>query len=148
MGYSRFLKSSENIRRGRQPSDFLALAARSNDGALIGTVRLWDIHAGNSPALLLGPLAVAPEHAGAGIGSALMREAISRADRLGHGAILLVGDPAYYQRFGFSSVTTGRLAMPGDFDPSRLLALELLPGWLRTAEGMILPRDDVRLLAA
>lgn len=148
MGYGRLLKSSENIRRGRQPSDFLALAARDGDGELIGTVRLWDIDAGEIPALLLGPLAVAKEHAGAGIGSALMREAISRAERLGHGAILLVGDPVYYQRFGFTTERTGCLAMPGAFEQSRLLALELVSGWLHGAEGMIAPRNATRLLAA
>ncbi len=59
------------------------------------------------PALLLGPLAVAPDHKGAGIGSALMRHAIEEAKRLEHGAILLVGDAPYYARFGFSAEKTG-----------------------------------------
>ena len=59
-------------------------------------------------ALLLGPLAVDPSVKGAGIGSALMRHAIAEAARLGHGAILLVGDAPYYARFGFSAEKTGR----------------------------------------
>jgi predicted N-acetyltransferase YhbS len=141
MGYERFLKSSENLRRERNPSDFLALVARSIRGDISGTVRLWDVFAGNVDALLLGPLAVAPECSGMGIGSALMVEAISRAEMLGHGAILLVGDPGYYARFGFTSRSTQRLDMPGHFERHRLLGLELSPGWLRSASGLISPRD-------
>ena len=53
------------------------------------------------PALLLGPLAVDPECRNRGIGSALVRRALRDASRLGHGAVLLVGDAPYHGRFGF-----------------------------------------------
>jgi predicted N-acetyltransferase YhbS len=82
-------------------------------------------------ALLLGPLAVDPSQKSAGIGSALMRHAIAEARRLGHGAILLVGDAPYYERFGFSADKTDRLAMPGPYEKHRFLALELVDGALR-----------------
>ena len=88
-------------------------------------------------ALLLGPLAVDPLQKSAGIGSALMRHAIAEATRLGHGAILLVGDAPYYARFGFSAEKTDALAMPGPFEKHRLLALELQPGALDGAAGVI-----------
>lgn len=150
MGYGRLLKSSENLRRGRNPSDFLALVARDSKEGVVGTVRLWDVHAGDVDALLLGPLAVAPEWSGRGVGSALMVEAISRARTLGHGAIVLVGDPGYYARFGFSAHVAAHLDMPGHFDRHRLLGLEIAPGWLRSASGLITPRiaADVGLMAA
>lgn len=141
MGSGRFLKSSENLRSGRNPSDFLALVARTDRGDIVGTVRLWDIHAGSVDALLLGPLAVAPEWSGMGLGSGLMDEAISRATNLGHGAILLVGDPGYYARFGFAPHATARLDMPGHFERHRLLGLELVRGWLDGASGLITPRS-------
>ena len=48
------------------------------------------------PALLLGPLAVAPDRRSRGIGSTLMRHALREAARRGHGAVLLVGDAPYY----------------------------------------------------
>lgn len=92
---------------------------------------------GKKGALLLGPLAVEPSLKGAGIGSALMRHAIAEAARLGHGAILLVGDAPYYQRFGFSADKTGMLAMPGPYERHRLLALELEPGVLDGAAGVL-----------
>ena len=53
--------------------------------------------------------------------------------------MLLVGDVAYYSRFGFSAENTGALRMPGAYDPDCLLACELVPGALRGARGMIVP---------
>lgn len=144
MGPKRRRKSSEKLRRGRRPSEGLAFVARDAAGAVVGTVRLWDVAAlkseigvGSVPALLLGPLAVCPAQKSAGIGSALMRHAIEEARRLGHGAILLVGDEPYYRRFGFSAQKTGRLAMPGPYERHRFLALELCEGALDGACGTL-----------
>ncbi|MFZ1772988.1 MAG: N-acetyltransferase, partial [Rhizobiaceae bacterium] len=94
----------------------------------------------------LGPLAVSPDFQGAGLGSALMRAAIEAAQALGHGAVILVGDAAYYARFGFSAALTGNLAMPGPFEKHRLLALELRSGALAGASGILKPTG--RKLAA
>ncbi|QDC00611.1 N-acetyltransferase [Mesorhizobium sp. 8] len=139
MGPGRKKKSSEKLRRGRRPSEGFAFVARDAAGAIVGTVRLWDVRLGESgpKALLLGPLAVEPSLKSAGIGSALMRHAITEAARLGHKAILLVGDAPYYGRFGFSADRTGSLAMPGPYERHRLLALELSPGALDGAHGTI-----------
>jgi predicted N-acetyltransferase YhbS len=135
-------KSSEKIRRGRLPA--LALVARDEAGAVVGTVRLWNVALGAATpshrgALLLGPLAVDPSIRSAGLGGALMRAAITDARAGGYGAIVLVGDPEYYARFGFSAQKTGELAMPGPFETHRLLALELDPGALDGAQGVIRP---------
>ena len=117
------------------------MVARDADGAVVGTVRLWNVAAGQRghAALLLGPLAVDPSLKGCGIGAALMNHAVAEAARLGHGAILLVGDAPYYARFGFSAEKTGALAMPGPFEPHRLLALELKVGALDGAKGVLQP---------
>lgn len=143
MGEGRFRKSSEKLRRGRLPAEGLALVARDGDGHVIGTVRLWNVEAGvdgsGNPvlALLLGPLAVDPDHEGKGIGGALMRAAITEAASRGHGAVLLVGDAPYYERFGFFAGKTAHLVMPGPFERHRFLALELKDGWLEGAAGML-----------
>lgn len=139
MGLGRKRKSSEKLRRGRRPSEGLAFVARNEGGALVGTVRLWDVRLGDhgGAALLLGPLAVDPAVKSAGIGSALMHHAVAEAARLGHRAILLVGDAPYYKRFGFSAEKTGRLAMPGPYERDRFLALELAPGALDGARGTL-----------
>jgi predicted N-acetyltransferase YhbS len=138
LGAGRKRKSSEKLRRGRLPADGLAFAARDAFGSLIGTVRLWNVVTGNGvAALLLGPLAVTPKHKGAGVGSALMRQAIDEAKRLEHGAILLVGDAPYYARFGFSVEKTGGMSMPGPFEKARFLGLELKAGALDRAAGTL-----------
>jgi len=132
-------KTSQKLRRGRRPSEGLSLVARDNNGALVGTVRLWDVALGaDGPAgLLLGPLAVDPSLKGAGVGSALMQTAIAEAKRLGHRVILLVGDAAYYDRFGFSAAGTGMLAMPGPYERDRFLALELVQDAIGNAAGTL-----------
>ena len=139
MGPKRRKKSSEKLRRGRRPSEGLAFVARDASGGVAGTVRLWDVALGEGgpAALLLGPLAVDPSLKSAGIGSALMRHAIAEAARLGHAAILLVGDAPYYGRFGFSAGRTGSLAMPGPYERHRLLALELVEGALDGVHGTL-----------
>ena len=143
MGPNRKKKSSEAIRRNRVPAEGLALVARDADGHVIGTVRLWYVDAGITPngnpvpALLLGPLAVDSIHEGKGIGGALMRAAMLEARKRGHGAILLVGDAPYYERFGFSAKKTATLMMPGPFARERFLALELTEGWLDGAAGVL-----------
>jgi predicted N-acetyltransferase YhbS len=154
-GAARFAKTSQRLREGRQAADGLSLVAVDR-GQLVGTVRLWDVSAGpGRAALLLGPLAVDPAHRNRGIGSALMRRAISRARLAEHGAILLVGDAAYYGRFGFAATLTADLWMPGRYERDRLLALELRPAALAGARGLIgatgrfAPKPDLnRLIAA
>ena len=138
-------KTSQKLRSGRLPAEGLAFVARDNQGRIIGTVRLWNIQAGIDafgrpiPALMLGPLAVDPEAKGAGTGSILMRHALSQAARLGHGAVILVGDAPYYARFGFTAEKTGALALPGPVERDRFLAVELAEGWLDGAAGMVVP---------
>ncbi|QFU15385.1 GNAT family N-acetyltransferase [Microvirga thermotolerans] len=134
-GPDRFQKTCERLREGRLPAD--ALVAEDG-GRLVGTVRLWHVCAGpNRPALMLGPIAVDPGMQGQGLGGRLMREALGRAAERGHGAVLLVGDAPYYERFGFSTEKTGALWMPGPYERSRFLALELEKGALDGARGLV-----------
>lgn len=136
MGRARFLKPSERLRRGRAPARHLALVARDG-GNLVGSVRLWNVAAGGTPALLLGPLAVDPDAQAQGIGANLMRLAIARARDLGHAGIVLVGDPEYYARFGFSAALTSGLMMPAPVESRRFLGLELSAGALAKAAGKL-----------
>ncbi len=136
-GEARFLKTCEALRRGRMPSPGLSFAAR-NKSRLVGTVRMWDVSAGSGgPAVLLGPLAVVPEMQGRGIGSMLMRHAIHEAALSGHRAILLVGDGSFYRRFGFSAAATAALELPGPVERERFQGLELQPGALTFAHGLV-----------
>ncbi len=135
-GDARFRKASARLRDGRQPADGLAFIA-ADGRRVIGTARLWHVACDGAEALMLGPVAVAADCRGCGIGAALVRRAVTSARKLGHAAIVLVGDAAYYSRFGFSAAKTGALWMPGPFEPHRLLALELTPGALDGAHGLL-----------
>lgn len=146
-GAARFEKTVERLRAGRKPAEGLALTAK--DGArLVGTLRLWHIRAGGVPALLLGPLAVAKACRSQGIGRALMEEALGRAASIGHAAILLVGDAAYYEPFGFSRRHTHSLSLPGPVDERRFLGFELKEGALKTASGIVMAPGARKFLAA
>ena len=138
-GESRHRKSSERLREDRLPAEGLSFIA-SEGKRVIGTARLWNVAVGNgSSALLLGPVAVAQDCRSRGLGGAMVRRAIQAARKLGYGAIVLVGDPEYYNRFGFSGQKTGALWMPGPFERHRLLGRELKTGALDGARGMIAP---------
>ena len=52
----------------------------------------------------LGPISVLPELQKQGIGKSLMREGLSLLKTLGAKGCVLVGDPGYYERFGFRSL--------------------------------------------
>lgn len=77
--------------------EFVAAA----DGEIAGHVLLSALTAPPG-ALALAPVSVMPAHQRQGIGAALIRHAITRATATGWAAIFLLGDPAYYTRFGFS----------------------------------------------
>jgi len=131
-------KTSEKLRENRLPAQGLAFAARNRRGRLVGTLRLWDIAAGSAgPALLLGPLAVDCAYQKRGIGGQLMRHALAEARKLGHRAVLLVGDAPYYSRFGFTRDGVEELSLPGPVDLDRFLGLELEAGALQDAQGVI-----------
>jgi predicted N-acetyltransferase YhbS len=131
-------KTSERLREDRLPAEGLAFTAVDSKGKLIGTIRLWDVIAGSGgPALMLGPLAVDCKAQGQGIGAALTARALDEALGLGHAAVILVGDAPYYQRFGFRQEAVADLHLPGPVDRSRFLGLELIPGALDGAEGLV-----------
>lgn len=140
-GANRFARICQRLRDGRHPAEGLSFAAIRR-GRLVGTVRLWHVMAGGRPALMLGPLAVAPACRKLGLGAALMRHALDAAAARGHGAVILLGDPPYYARFGFTAAPAA-LALPGPFERHRLMALELDPGALTGASGLILATGRV-----
>ncbi|GLY05595.1 N-acetyltransferase [Actinoplanes sp. NBRC 101535] len=71
------------------------------DAAVAGHVVCTRASLGGRPALGLGPLSVHPDHQRRGVGKALVHAVLGAADALGEPAVILLGDPAYYGRFGF-----------------------------------------------
>jgi putative acetyltransferase len=85
----------------------------------------------------LAPMAVLPAEQRRGIGSALVRVGVEHCRRLGFGAIVVLGHPDYYPRFGF--VPASRFGIGSEYDvPDELfMALELEPGTLKDKPGTI-----------
>ncbi|MGP1397928.1 MAG: GNAT family N-acetyltransferase [Inquilinaceae bacterium] len=136
-GSDRRRKTSYRYREGVAPVDSLRLVARDGD-RIVGAIRYWPVTVGPArlPALLLGPIAVAPDRRGTGVGGALIFETIDRAVRAGHRLVLLVGDAAYYRRFGFQPAAPAGIFMP-DEQPDRLQMMALTHDALDGAAGEV-----------
>ena len=135
-GPGRFAKSAYRLREGVDAVAELSFVAVER-GTLRGSVRFWPVFVGDEPALLLGPLAVQPDQRGRGIGIALMERGIAEARQRGHRAIILVGDPPYYARVGFTPIPAGRIRFPGPVDRGRILGLALTDGALDGLTGEV-----------
>jgi predicted N-acetyltransferase YhbS len=137
-GPARFDKASYLFREGVDPVRELSWIALEGD-RLVGAIRYWPILVGETghSALLLGPLAIAQDRAGKGIGRALMFKTLDLAAQLGHDLVLLVGDVDYYKRFGFAPATPHGFVMPGETRPDRLQVAPLKDNVLGRIAGEV-----------
>ena len=140
-GPDRHLKTAYRYRNAVAPVPGLELVARDAGAAsaapLVGSIQYWPVTIGGDiPALLLGPLAVAPGRAGEGIGRSLVNRSLEMAQAGGHRIVLLVGPMTYYGQFGFRPAAPHGLTMPGEA-PERLLVAELVPDALATVAGTV-----------
>lgn len=103
----------------------VSLGAFSETGTLIGHVIFSECLVpqggeGDVAVALLGPLAVHPDHQHSGIGGALVRAGIADLSARGVAEVCVLGDPAYYQRFGFRTCTDIKAPydLPEDWGPA------------------------------
>ena len=142
-GPKRKRKISYRFRLRLPPVPGLSFVAEE-DGVIAGTIRHWPVvitapDRSQSPALLLGPLAVSSNHRGHGLGALLMQQGLAQARAMGHQLVILVGDLPYYARFGFVPASDYGIAMPYE-KPERVLALALNAG-LDIPSGVIRHAD-------
>lgn len=137
-GTERSGKTVYRLRESVEPIPQLCTVIRE-DGTLKGSLRFWPVVIGDdrAPALLLGPVAVAPANRGKGYARELIWDGLDRARRLGYRIVLLVGDEPYYVKFGFTRAFTLSLSLPGPVDLNRFLGLELQPRALTGVSGML-----------
>jgi predicted N-acetyltransferase YhbS len=140
MGPGRFARTAYRVREAAG-GDFSPFCRVSELGErLIAAVRLTPVRiGGQAGALLLGPLAVAPDLANRGYGRALAAAALADARTAGIALVVLVGDEPYYARLGFRRIPRGQIVLPGPVDPDRLLAVELRDGALAEYRGALEP---------
>jgi predicted N-acetyltransferase YhbS len=88
-----------------------ALVAEDEEG-VVAHAQISRAWVGERPVVALGPIAVEAGHRRRGIGSALVRASLATASARGEVAVILLGDPAFYGRFGFEPGAGHGLANP------------------------------------
>ena len=111
------------------------------EGELIGhimfTKLIVPVSKGDLPSLLVAPLCVKLAERNKGYGSQLMKTGFSIAKDLGYTSAFLVGDPEYYQRFGFRPTGLFGIKNKSDIPDRFVLCCELLPGALKDINGYV-----------
>jgi len=98
--------------------------------------------AGQVTAIGLAPMAVLPDQQRKGIGARLVQEGLAELRRLGHDAVVVVGHPEYYPRFGFKRASQFGLRTEIDCPDEAFMAIELRPGVLAGRAGMVRYRPE------
>mgnify|MGYP001313678248 CR=1 FL=1 len=136
----------------RQSRDFIAELdmVALVDGELVGNIMYThaEIRQGEAVAgkvVCFGPVSVLPEWQGKGIGGALIRRTLAEAARMGFGAVLIYGDPAYYQRFGFRATRAFGITTPDGRFVDPLMGLELREGALAGITGSFHESQDYEM---
>ena len=86
-------------------------------------------------ALLLAPLCICLEKRNKGLGGKLLMKGLETAGALGYQAAFLVGNPAYYERFGFQNIMEFGIHNTSDLPTQYVMAYEIVPGALKNIEG-------------
>ncbi|THD81305.1 MAG: N-acetyltransferase [Phenylobacterium sp.] len=130
---------AELVARLRADQDVMFELVAETDGTIEGHIlfsRLWadrdDLYAA------LAPLAVRPDRQKTGLGSALVRAGLVSAPQFGAVGVLVLGDPAYYPRFGFSAEMAASVTAPFQGMPA-FMGLALLPDVFATPMTVAYP---------
>ena len=131
----------DNIRASENYIPDLSLVAVAA-GRIVGHVMISRVHLVDGDRRRevhsLAPVSVAPDAQGKGVGSALVREALGRADAMELPLVLLEGSPGYYGRLGFEhSVQHGiRFDLP-DWAPSEAAQVYRLSSYDPSITGKV-----------
>lgn len=127
------------IARLRTDGDMVAEFVALDGATVIGHIAFsrLDVQTGSEVlrAVALAPLAVAPARQRQGIGGALIRYALTRLRDEGEDLAVVLGHPAYYPPFGFSSLLAKLLDAP--YSGDAFMALELKPGVLASLKWRV-----------
>lgn len=95
---------------------------------VVGHIAFSRLAIGTGVGVALAPLSVAPARQQQGVGSALTRYGLKRAEELGYGTVVVLGDPGFYKRFGFVRASTLNIIGPfGDIEEFQALRLGAEP---------------------
>lgn len=118
----------------RRNGDIVSALVAEQDGRIVGHAVLSRLISPDG-SLALGPVSVLPGHRRQGAGAALIQASIEQAGTAGWEAIFVLGDPAYYERFGFRSETAIGFETP--YPVQYFMALGLKKGALLARCGAV-----------
>lgn len=127
----------DRLRKNATP--YISLVAESK-GQIIGNIVFTPVTLDKfTGGLLLGlaPMAVSPDRQKAGVGAALVGAGLSACREAGAVAVVVLGHPAYYPRFGFAPASGFGLSCEYDVPDDAFMALELKPGSLAGCSGTV-----------
>jgi len=146
-GPNRMRRAIYRLREGVPPDPTLCFVMVNSHGQVLGVVRNYRVHVGESttPVLLLGPIAVAQSHEKLGLAARLIQQTITAATEQNYSMIYLVGDPNYYGEFGFTATAAAQIEIQ-NLEPGKIiLGHELIKGAALDYSGTLRPDLTVLL---
>jgi predicted N-acetyltransferase YhbS len=137
-GTDRYTRTAYLLRKGMAAIDHLSFGILNN-AVLLASIQCWPVRVGKTDLILVGPVAVATNRQNEGLGTQLMQLMLHAATPQ-DAPMVMIGDPEYYGRFGFSSNDTSGWTLPGPWEPRRLLLRNSHMVALPT-HGMLGPAD-------
>lgn len=133
-------KMIESLRKTSDYNASLSLVAEIKD-KIVGHILFYPIkiksEKGEYTILSLAPMAVHPEYQNKGIGSKLIKRGLAIAKETNFDAVIVVGHPKYYPRFGFKPASNWGIKLPFDVPDDVFLALELKDNALKNYKGKV-----------
>jgi predicted N-acetyltransferase YhbS len=134
----RHTRTAYKVREGMDWLQGLSFAALDEGEMLVGTIQCWPVALTTPdgrahPMIMVGPVAVLPEHQSQGYGKALMTASMTALDPRAPLPQVMIGDPEYYGRWGFTNAGTAGWSLPGPYEKHRLL--------VRCDNPAVLPRE-------
>jgi len=113
------------------------------DDRIVGHVGFSQLVIGEKhEALALAPVAVVSNRQRQGIGTALVRWSLEECRRMGHRLVIVLGEPEYYGRFGFTPAATCGIESPFPAPSEAFMMLELVPDTARDVRGVVRYRPE------
>ncbi len=123
----------------QQAAPIVSLVAQDSR-AIVGHILFSPVALSANPGIKvmgLAPMAVVPERQRQGIGTALVCAGLEECREMGVGAVVVLGHPSYYPRFGFRPASRFGLRCEFDVEDSAFMAIELQAGALDRRPGVV-----------
>jgi putative acetyltransferase len=124
----------------RETANPIVSLVAEESAVIIGHILFTPVHLLTNPELSimgLGPMAVEPTRQNTGIGAALVAEGLKQCKTIGVEAIVVLGHPDYYPRFGFVKASKHGIECAYDAPDEAFMALELQPEALKNNKGPV-----------